>query len=215
MATATFGASADCYIQSYSSAQDRNTGITPTLNCYGNTGELTKILMKFDLSSIAEGETVSSAILGLRQTSTKTNNLSASVYRGLTQWYEGLRNKMIPTVGQDGSVWDFRNYNGSVVWGTGAGTEGGLAGTDYAAVATDSSVILNGEFTYWDITADAQYWVANPASNHGFWLIRDSDEMVYYLFASREYTTDTSFRPKLTVTYGSTPRRRTLLGVGS
>jgi hypothetical protein len=157
-------------------------------------------LLKFDISSLPAGVSVSSAIVSLRA-GTGREGAVTDFHRMLVSWFEGVKNGAAPDANQDGSTWNLRNANGSVAWGA----AGGQSGTDYAATATASVATPDSSTTYdFDVTADVQAWVAGTAQNYG-WLIRGNNEVdnnLQQYFASSDNST-TSSRPKLVITYTS------------
>ena len=185
---------ADTHITSWSAYRDFNYGIAINIQTYPTGVDTNRSLIRFDISDIPSGATVSAGTLGLYQTTTQTGK-TAKFHRALVQWYEGNKNGAALDAGVDGSTWNYRNNNGSVAWEGGAG---GAAGSDWATGATDTETINNGSVTTFDITADCAYWVANPSSNFGGWVLGDS--ATYLRFASSEFAIE-SYRPVLTVTY--------------
>jgi hypothetical protein len=158
-------------------------------------------MLKFDLSSIPSDAIISSAVLTLYLANAGGSGAyNVTVHRALTQWYEGAKNGATPDTGQDGSTWNYRNHNGSVVWGTGGGTPGGLSGTDFTATATATTSVgaINQSYT-WDVLADVAAWVAGTATNYGWWL-RHVTEYTWKSFVSSGGATS-SQRPKLVVEY--------------
>jgi hypothetical protein len=192
----------DTYIYQYGAAANNNYGIATVLGVYGQAGDNARALVKFGLSALPSGIIVSSSVLTVTQ---QSGTGSVGVRRALTEWYEGNKNNATPGAGVDGSTWNYRNHNGSVVW---AGGAGGGSGSDYAASATDTKTFAAGGVAY-TITPDVSYWVSNPTLNYGVWFIATGG---YNEFRASDYATASS-RPKLEIIY-SLPCRRALLGVG-
>lgn len=180
-----------------------NNGIATTLisGDTGTAGVNRRLLLKFDLSSIPSGSTINSATLYMTCTGQNTGfDRSVGIHRGKVLFYEGNQNGATPAGGEDASVWNFRNYNGSVAW---AGGAGGASGTEFEAVATDTVSIteINTEFS-WTVDSDLTYWVTNGNTNFGWWGINVSEGTLNSgkTFASSSHATS-SYRPKLTVDY--------------
>lgn len=204
----------------YKAAAQNNYGVT-TSSIAGKGADVFRALIRFDTSSIPTGSIISSAILSLyfyAQGDASDQNVSA--HRALTQWYEGDKAGAAAGDTVDSSTWALRNNKGSVAWGGGAG---GAAGSDFATDATDTTLIANADYKFYDfdVLADVNAWHAGTANNYGWWIIgtETGTTMPYKRYYTREWADDTTKRPKLTVTYtsgGSTPivHRLSLLGVG-
>lgn len=157
-------------------------------------------LLRFDLSTLPSGASVSSATMTLYCASeADSTDYAIAAHRGLTQWWEGDKNDAALTAGVDGSTWNLRNNNGSVPW---AGGVGGGSGSDYAAVATDTKTITAPSTSYdFNVQADVQAF-ASGSTNYGWWLINTSENTVNSRkrFDSSDSLTS-SQRPKLVVIY--------------
>ncbi len=194
---------------------------SPTFNYGGsvqhavsdNAGFQTEMLIRFDVSSIPVGATVTSAVLTLVATVVENNtSRNITVHRGLTQWYEGAQSNAEPAPGEDASTWNLRNANGSVAWVGGAG---GSSGSDYTAAATATTAVTTvGTYT-WAITTDVAAWVAGT-SNWGIWLKNAGPGLPYKSFGSSDNAT-ASYRPQLVIIYslpGGGGTRRMMTGIG-
>lgn len=148
-------------------------------------------LLKFSLDGLPAGSTITDATIYLTATGVSDNtSRNIGLHRCLTEWHEGLRYSNPPNVSEDGSTWNLRNANGSVVWGTGAGTPGGLSGTDYEATAAAVTPITGTGLYSWDVTDEIQAFV-DGADNYG-WFVINADEATNNTsktFASNEATT--------------------------
>lgn len=162
-------------------------------------GILVEGLIQFDLSAIPAQATIVSATLSLWCTSEVSSvDTTIALRRSLVEWFEGVKNGAAPDGGQDGSTWNLRNANGSLAWAS----PGGVSGSDYASVVTDS-VLVTGINTWYDfdVATDIAGFVNNDFDNFGWWVLpvtavtnnRKS-------FASSDHVDDT-IRPKLTVIY--------------
>jgi hypothetical protein len=191
---------------SYSGGADGhiNSG-GPTLN-YGvsavfyagryDASQIRRGLVKFDLSNLPAGAIVSAATLTLYYETVSSPDTIAA-HRALRAWYAGAKDGAAPDAAQDGSTWNFRNANGEVAWGA----AGGQSGTDFAAVATASTLCGGAAAAKtWDVTADVIAWAADQTSNHG-WLLKNDEvsDTTRVRFTSNEGTA--ANRPKLTITY--------------
>lgn len=190
------GADMDTFI--LSSMTTANNGTSQDIWCGGSgatASTVTRSLIRFDLSSL-DDTTITSADLSLRAIEGAAANLS--IYRGLTQWYEGDAD--LDTPSGDGSTWALRNNNGSVAW---AGGAGGAAGSDWQTTATDTQTASSNVFTL-DVAADVQDYANGDATNYGWWLRVPAWEVtdwnVVRLYSS-DHGADASNRPKIVVVY--------------
>jgi hypothetical protein len=163
----------------------------------------TRSLMRFDLSGLPAGATVTSAQVTITLTKrpiTTGTGSTIGLHRVLKAWGEG--NKAGPTGGLAGdgeATWSAPAHP-DPVWGdVGAGGESDAVTTVSSSVDVDQL----GAYTFPTsaaLVADVQSWVANPASNFG-WLMRSNSEEVRQSarrFGSKESATG---RPTLTITY--------------
>ena len=178
-----------------------NFGVTTTFAAGLNSlaGRIQRGLLLFSgLSAIPAGATITSAIVTLRcTTALSTGAFNVSFHRALVEWFEGAKNAAAPDAGQDGSTWNLRNANGSLAWGA----VGGLAGTDYLALATATTSVTVQDADYtWDVTADVQAWV-NGATNRGWFVVgNEANTAGNKIFASSDNTT-VAIRPEIVVNY--------------
>lgn len=169
-----------------------NTGINTVFSVAGPTNTQ-KALIKFDLTGIPINATIVSAVLSLVCSTPSASSDSITINRSLVAWFEG--NAIGGTTTINGSTWNFRNHIGSVAWTGGAG---GVSGTEYAAVATDTKTVNGlGTFT-WNVATDVQNFVSGSQINNGWWLLLASAGPRD--FRSSDYSV-ISEHPKLVVTY--------------
>ncbi|MCC6443834.1 MAG: DNRLRE domain-containing protein [Armatimonadetes bacterium] len=140
----------------------------------GSSGEK-RALLKFDVSSIPSGSTVTAATLQLYVTSGKTNSVTLSTYKITASWQEG-----------------------TVTWNNAPASE-----TTAQSSASVSSGDVN-TWKSWNLQTLVQGWVNGSVTNHGVLLKASGGSPPHNAsFHSSNYTGDTTKRPKLVVTYGS------------
>ncbi len=118
-----------------------------------------KTLLRFNTASLPTGAVVDEATLELYYSSKNNGNtLTLGAHRVLVEWTDSEVNRVQRKAGSN--------------W-----TAAGMAsGSDYAA-ALEATAALAGSGNQWvqlDVTAAAQSWVANPASNHGLVLLQEA-----------------------------------------
>src|SRR3989344_3715029 len=159
-----------------------NFGDVDTLNIgLSAASQKMRPVLQFNLSSITNGSTITSALLKIFvNLSGSTSNLSTSVFRLTSQWFENE------------TTWN--NSTVSVAWGT--------AGGDFNTAENDTIGINDtlGWYTF-DVKLIVRYWANNSYPNYGF-LIR-SDELVssdYRSFFSSDHAAQ-DYRPQLIVNF--------------
>lgn len=178
------------------------------------TGNIRRGLIRFDLSTVPPGSTVTSAILELTVKNVPSNGIDTefSILRLLRDWGEGDKLAFRPGSGFRGepatageSSWN-ANLTGTENWST----PGAL---DDAAPTPSASTFVAGLGSYtWTnagVQADVQRWVDQPHTNFG-WLIVCEDELTpktARLFGSREFTPNPE-PPVLTVGFVASPQVR-------
>jgi hypothetical protein len=167
----------------------------------GNNGGTTKRrgAIRFDLSSIPAGSTVTSVTLRLVCSAAgSTTSQTISLRRMNASWGEGASLAFggggAPSEPGD-ATWVHRFYP-STTWAT--------AGGQFNATASASRAVAGtGTYTWSSTTqlvADVQGWVNNPATNFG-WLVQGNETTLQSVkrFDSRE--AGAMMRPQLTVVY--------------
>ncbi|MEZ5542662.1 MAG: DNRLRE domain-containing protein [Pseudomonadota bacterium] len=155
---------------------------------YGNGSELRvstsggHTLLDFELQSLLPpGAQIQSATLELNflNADSFTAPVGMSLYPVRAAWEEMT------------ATWDDRQTG--VSWAT--------PGGDYQAVAAATTSVdgVNGSWYGWDLTALAQTWLDNPASDRGMLLKAVSGNAVNARFASSDHS-DPSLHPRLSVT---------------
>jgi len=172
----------------------------------GNTtaGLTRRGLVRFDLSSLPAGATITNVTLTLHMSMTSTGATNVSLHRVLADWGEGTSDAAggegagAPATTGD-ATWLHTFYNTSF-WAS--------AGGDFNAASSALTSVNAVGFYSWSsaqMIADAQQWVATPASNFG-WLLRgdESAPNTSKRFDTRESLT-ASFRPALIIEYTPVP----------
>ena len=182
--------SADSYMNE--GAKDTNYGgqtyieVSSKPSAWGNA----RGILKFDLSSIPSGSTITSVTLSLYLYSTRGYDRTYCLHKVTKNWTES------------GVTWN--KYDGTNNWTT--------SGGDYEATAS-ATVTAGAVWNIWvdwsssTLVSDVQGFVNNPSTNFG-WIIKDQTEgssnQDWVRFYSKEYT-GTTLRPKLAVTYSGEP----------
>jgi hypothetical protein len=166
-------------------------------------GAIRRALIKFDVSTIPAGATITSASLRLNMSKTNNGAQTMILKRLTADWGEGTSNadanegSGAPSTTGD-ATWIHR-FSATASWATpGAATD--VAGPTSASASINSI----GAYT-WSSTpqmvADVQGWLNNPASNFGWILIGEEESSgTSKRFDSREHET-TANRPRLTIQY--------------
>ena len=162
---------------------------------------LRRAVLRFDLSSIPSGSTVSSVTLTLTMSRTQAVAEDVSLHPLLADWGEGTSNPG----GQEGegnpsttddATWIHTFYPGPT-WTT--------PGGDYGGVASATALVSgNGPYTWSSpgMVLDAQDWLDNPSNNFGWIVIGDeATQKSAKRFNSRE---NSGNWPNLEITYTST-----------
>ena len=162
-------------------------------------------LVAFDIAgAIPTGSTINSASLTLTVDQGKNGTFTTTLHRVLASWGEGASNTGATNPGQgvapqtNDATWIHRFYPGTL-WATAGGEFNSAAsasiGTPPLGTATWSGPGL---------AADVQFWLDNPASNHG-WLVKgdESAKRTARRFVTKEGSPVGS-RPQLTIDYTPT-----------
>lgn len=185
------------------SGNQNDYGVNTNLASGGGFSTSRRTLIQFNVSSIASGSTITTAVISLYcNDNGSVNPANHSMHRMLVQWYEGNSNGSGDST-INNSTWLYRDkYGDGITWTDATG--GGKSGSDFAATATGTTAVGSKDNWYdFDIMADVAAWVAGTATNYGNLLKGDleNDTNEYRYWYSSDYTTDTSLRPKLAVTY--------------
>jgi hypothetical protein len=177
--------SQDSYISEWSSSS--NNGGNDYILVNPHAGHAYRIVVKFDLSSIPSGSTVSTATLKLlynHGTSETPAGRTYMAYRITQSWTEM------------GVTWE--RYDGTNSWAT--------SGGDYTTSGGASSIFPSSYgWMSWDVTNIAKAWIETGEPNNGF-LVKDDNESSFVgaipqaNFCSREWA-ESDKRPILEITY--------------
>ena len=171
-------------------------------------GGVRRGLIRFDLTVLPAGSTVTSAVLTLTVVQSPGFGGSAvdstmDLFRVLAAWNEGAKtgnNGALASPGE--ATWNAR-MAGSANW-TVPGAAADAAATSSAAALVGAPIGATYSWSGTGLVSDVQFWLDNPAANHG-WLLRSQLEATPRTvrgFASRE---NTSGQPVLTVGYSPPP----------
>ncbi len=143
-------------------SEDHNFGANGHL-VVNNTGDEAVSLLRFDLSALPPGRTVSALLeLNLESAQDLTNGVF-DVHRITREWFEGESDDEVPTT--PGAT--YRKYDGSkfLSWWSNAGGD-----YDASASATTTIGTAIPGFHQWDITSLVAAWVDGAAPNYGLLL---------------------------------------------
>ncbi len=163
-------------------------------------------LLRFDLSTIPAGSTVTGVVLQLHLSHSISFDNPAELRRALQDWGEGT--SIAPEPGgrgtaatQGDATWLHTFYSGQF-WSA----PGGAPGVDFSNTVSATTIVGAGQAFYtWgstpELIADTQAWLDNPASNFGWFILGDESALgTAKRFDTRE-AVDPTLRPVLTVTY--------------
>jgi hypothetical protein len=163
-----FNPSADTYLD-ISDPNPHGSGIS--LLVEGGGAVLQRTLLKFDLSSIPIGSTVTEATLRLYVHGYGAVAGTVTVYRATEEWAE------------DQATWNVR-LTGLGWAGISPPGAGGTWATDGAATAA----ALSGGWMSWTVTDIVKAWIEGAQNNYGFVIkVTDEGTNCWLFFASGEY----------------------------
>lgn len=138
----------DSYIKQ--DKKDERRGGDSELRVKTENGKLNRTLLRFDVSGIPAGSTISSATLSLWVKEVRDGNVTINAHKLTNSWNE-------PQV-----TWKARDKAANQNWST----EGG----DYNAVVIDSEAFVKDVKNYWatwNLTSAVTDWLNTPATNYG------------------------------------------------
>jgi len=169
-------ATADTFINSGS--PNNNAGATGWFDAgTDGIGGVRRGLLRFDLSAIPAGSTVTSAALQLTVVRVPGNSPVNSIFdlfRLLSNWNEGNKggnNGAPATAGE--TTWNAR-MQGTLNW-TSPGAKNDAVATASASTAVGSAFNAKYSWSGSGLVADVQFWVDNPSQNFG-WLLTSRSE---------------------------------------
>ncbi len=164
-------------------------------------GTLRRGIMRFDLSSIPPGSTITSVQLKLYMSATQGGTHTISLHRALQSWGEGASFAFGGggTPAQPGDATWVNRFFPSDPWTT--------PGGNYEPVASASKSIAGIAWYSWAsstrLVADMQGWLNQPATNFGWFLIGNETTLQSVKrFDSRNSTVN---QPQLIVSYNPPP----------
>ncbi|MCX6847848.1 MAG: DNRLRE domain-containing protein [Verrucomicrobia bacterium] len=227
---ATFVATAASDTSIYQNHPEFNLGGTTLVSGTNQQFSNSRALFSFDLSAIPADAIVTSVQVSLYVTRRPDPdqhggpvNSDFSLYRALQNWTEGTGGAVTgsPAVTGD-TTWNDLHFNTT---GENWTTPGGQIGTDFASTPSATTSVGDVGLYLWGsspaLVADVQSWLSSPATNYGFALISESENVAGSArrFASSEQPGGSIPAPTLTVTFQSAPEPGRmillLIGVGS
>ena len=204
--TATLSASHDTTIYDLRNGTYNSNGAGQYMFAGKNNESIARrAIVRFDLSTIPAGSTITGATLRLNMSRARANNDPSYLHRMTSDWGEGTSDApndegqgTTPSVGD--ATWKYA-YFGTIPWAS--------LGGDFVSTPSASTVIggQNGYYTWSGagVVADAQSWLDSPATNFG-WVLRGNEtaDQTAMRFDTRENPTIAN-RPQLTVTYTLPP----------
>ncbi len=165
--------SADTYVHELNPTT--NYGTDTNMNVERKTNNVARSIVTFDLSEIPTGSTISSATLSLYMYAVPSASRDHGAHRVTASWVE------------TSATWDAQPASA-------------------AATATTATGMTANVWLSWTVTTDVHAWIATDWTTNYGWMIKDAAEgdgnpprtVQYY---TREYTGDTTLRPKLAITF--------------
>ena len=196
--TVTLSVVADSFIDQSSSKITLNYGGATGLDSVAAIAD-SRVLFRFDTSTIPVGATIISATLRTYVSSTGSTKATRDIWaHTLTEsWGEGTGTGA-PSPGGVTSL----TRDGSMPWTTAGGTYNptavALATEESSGISPPPKTFTSGWLT-WNLTPLAQGWIDGVTANNGVILINLSTRNEVITFESKESAT--SFKPQLVITY--------------
>src|SRR6266404_2139367 len=170
------------------------------------SNDLRRGAIKFDVSAVPAGSTITSATLTLNLSKTTNGAQNIALHRALMNWGEGTSSTAQGSRGGGGEGAGTPATTGDVTWFfTFFNTQRWTTpGGDFVATASASTAVNSVGSYQWTgagLTADVQQWLSNPTTNFG-WILTGNETHggTSKEFDTRENTTATA-RPGLTVNF--------------
>lgn len=200
-ATMTFNSAADGEILPGAPYNTHNRGLaTDMFIGFAGAGN-GRVLLRFNISAIPSGQTITSATLTLTQAGATNSNLSTSAYRLLTPWVEG-NGTGYPAAGTTGATWFDTDKSVPTSWSVAGANDPGV---DREAAAS-FTVTPTGGFLTANATADVAAWYAGTP-NYGWVFAANTATNPN---ADRYWTNNSASPPQLAVTFVAVPEPASL-----
>ena len=203
----------------YLQQPDQNTGRDEILEVgklyYGSTKDITRTLIKFDVSNLETGSGWK-AFLNLKSANSEEIPLEYTIYaNAISQsWTMGTGTKF-DNITSDGVSWKYRNgidsWQDNVIAGTAVfanGTTGSAnaeGGTWYLSGSTSQSFNYEPDDIRMDVTSIINLWVSGSLPNNGIiihhGLENENDDLDYGLLKFFSKETNTIYEPKLEIVW--------------
>jgi hypothetical protein len=139
-----------------------------------NDGLIRRGVIRFDLSAIPAGSTITSVQLLLNMARTQAGPTPVTLHRVLAAWGEGTSD----AGAQEGSGATSTAGDATWIHAVFPGKSWATAGGDFAATASATTQVADvGGYTWGstpELVADAQAWLDGSAPNHG-WLVEGAE----------------------------------------
>jgi hypothetical protein len=183
--------SVDTFIDSSTPTTNYGTGVFMGVGEVNAATEITRSLIKWDLSSIPPSATITSATLSIYiqgNLGANANDRSVYAYRVLRAWTEA------------GATWN--KYDGTNDWGTAgcSNTTSDREATDIGSAAVAKSLPNGTEIQISLTPSKVQEWISGALTNNGILLKDDVEVDEEYNYHTHEGAT-ANLRPKLVINY--------------
>ena len=167
----------------FQSKPDADLGATTMLSGTNQLYSRGRALFSFDMGGIPAGALISEVQVLIHVTRRPDPDQHSgpvdsdfSLFRLFVSWGEGTGSDATGSAAVPGAAtWNERHF-GSTPWAS----PGGQIGTDFANNPSATTSVSNvGEYTWGsssELVDDVRSWIADPASNHGFILISESED---------------------------------------
>jgi len=177
---------------------DNNEGGKSFFNVQTDDSNNSRAILKFKLTGIPAGSTISSATLKLK--ASDVHDAAGRTYWAYrlteTDWVEGTEFNNFPQTGS--SCWNKKIYN-TTAWAGGGGGGAADGGTYTATGGASATVPSSADWMNWTVTTQVQYAVTGGIDAH--FLIKDGTENDTYSFVTYDSESKGANAPTLEVTY--------------